>query len=687
MSNVSKKNIKKSKRKHKPVTYLGVMGDLIKRIFKFICILFFITSLICIIVGSILFYKYKDVIKESKSLAKETIDSINSNSFIPILNTNFYDSENNILCEYINGVYEHIDYEDISQNLIDGYVAVEDKRFWQHKGYDLIAISRAAISFIQNKGEVTQGGSTITQQVVKNCFLTKEQTFERKIREVFISIELEKLYTKEEIMEFYLNTNFYGNGVYGIQEASRLYFGHDASELTNKESAILIGISNAPTKYNPFLNLDACIEKMESVLYTMYYNGAISIDEYKEAYESSTIFYENDKSKNNDKFNALSTYALDSAINILMEKDNFKFQYRFNNEEEYNQYNEKYLKKYNETKTEIISGGYTIETTLNKEYSEKLQKILKGQLYDYLDRNNILEDDGNWLQGSMCLIDNETNMVIGVVGSIDGMGEYNRAYQAKRQPGSVIKPVLVYGPAFSQGIITPNSKEKDEKIQGSYSPTNAYSGYRGTMTIDKAIQNSVNTIAYKVYNMLDRNAALEVLAQMQYKGLSWQDESNEAMPLGGFTKGTNVVEMSKAYNAISNGGVWTNTNCIKRIYKGKELIYDVDNDKIEKQIYTKEASLMLNNSLKNVVLYGTATKANMKNNIPQAGKTGTTNDKYDVWYCGYTPKWTLSVWVGYDNPKQLENMSSGAEPCTIWKESIEYLYSIDMKDEYFQDWN
>lgn len=606
-------------------------------------------SAITAIIVAIIVYPY---IKEARETAYDSLKNVTSDFFKLNSNTLIYDKDDNVICEVNSGSFTYDKLADVSNYITDGYIAVEDKNFKSHPGIDITAISRAGLKLIKNNGEITQGGSTITQQLIKNTMLTKKKTFQRKLAEMFIALDFEAQpdVNKELIMEYYINTNFYGNNRYGVESACNYYFNCSAKDVTVAQAAMIVGISNSPSKYNPVANYDLCIERARFCLDKMYENNAITEAEYNKALEDFDngieIYEHTDDLVNEDNY--LTTYALYCASIKLMEQDGFKFRYTFDNEADEDAYNTLYNEKYNEKYNEIHAGGYEIHTSLDLDIQKEVQRAIDEKL----EFNNEQQDNGIYaLQSAATVIDNSNNYVVAIVGGRTDSGEYNRGYQAARQPGSSIKPILDYGPAFDTGEYYPSKIVEDGPIPGDYQPKNWYSGYRGNVSVRYAIEQSINTVACKTLLDVDVSNGIDYLAKMKFSNLSYADYESSTIAIGGFTYGTTPYEMAKAYNTMQNNGKYSDRTCIKVLSKLGEIVYNSASEETT-QVYTADTSYMITSCLKSDVTNGLAMASSVDGQIV-AGKTGTTNGSKDLWYCGYTKYYTASVWIGYDTPREM----------------------------------
>lgn len=616
-------------------------------------------------------------VEEYKEVAYEKFESIGPNTFTYLADTVIYDKDGNLISEINVNNYEYVDIENVSKWVSEGYIAVEDKRFKVHNGIDYKGLTRAALTIFKTGGEVTQGGSTITQQVLKNGLLTQERTLKRKLIEFFLAPEFEKQYTKQEIMEFYVNTCFYGNNCYGIETASLYYFAKPSSELTIGEAAVLVGMSNNGTLYNPRKNYDLVKEKQIIVLGEMLEEGFITEEEYNTVKEEPLNFvYEREARV---KENYQTSYAIHCAILALMEQEGFEFEYIFANEKANTDYNNRYSELYNEIGSKVRAGGYTIYTSLDTTKQEQLQTIIDSALSKYTEK---AEDGRYTFQGAAVVVNNDTGFVEAIVGGRGTDDEFNRAFLAKRQPGSSIKPIVVYAPAFNTGLYYPSLIMNDvDDPEDKYYPKNYGGSHRGLMPIREALGRSINTIAYQIMKDIGPNTGLKYLEKMKFSSLSYLDNNNTSISLGGFTYGVRVTDMAKAYSTLVNQGNFIDNTCIYKIeFQNEGVIYEEDSAIIS--VYEPDAAYLTVDSCKGVLeaYYGTAGSRKLKNQVAMA-KTGTTNSAKDVWFCGSTEYYSMAVWVGYDTPKDT-GLTGGSIPGLIWNQMMTEIHKDLEKVEF-----
>ena len=622
------------------------------------------------IVGLCVYVKVLPMFTEAREEVFDKLVHLSEDDFVMKEDTVVYDSKGKQGGSVNAGSYKYVKINDVSPYIYEGYIAVEDKRFKTHGGVDLVATMRAGVSLLKHNMEITQGGSTITQQVIKNNLLTQNKSYTRKIAEILLAPTIESKFTKAQIMEFYCNSNFYGNKCYGVGAASKYYFGKKCADLEPHEAAMLIGLSNSPASYNPVLHPKAALKKRNSVLRIMCKEGVITPKEYKSALKKK-LNIKQFSEKGGSKESYVMSYAIHCAAISLMEKENFKFQYVFDSKEDYQKYNKQYSKVYSEKIESIRSGGYKLYTSINMKKQKKLQKAVDNGLSFNKEKDG---DTGKYaLQGAAVCINNETNYVEAIVGGRGKNDQYNRAYLAARQSGSAIKPLIDYTPGFESGMYSPSTIVNDHKFANG--PSNAGGGYHGNVRIREAVARSLNTVAWQVLDNITVKYGLSFLDKLHFHNISYIDNDNMALSLGGFTEGVRVVDMAKGFSTLANNGSYSDRTCIKKIeHVSDGVVYKNNNEK--DQVYSQDAAWMMTDVLKGVFneSYGTGRKLKLDNGQICAGKTGTTNSSKDVWFCGYTKYYTTVVWAGYDTPRAMPGASGASIPGVIWKDYMDDIH-------------
>lgn len=641
------------------------MKKTIKRIIRYFFLLILLTILIAVVaIGGVLF-KYQDIASSVVANGGEEIFKEQQTSLI-------YDCNGNLITSLVGekDVY-YLEFDEIPYMVKRALITTEDRKFYEHSGIDYFAIARAMLELVKNDGVITQGGSTITQQLSRNIYLSHEVSYERKLKEMLIARELEKTYDKNKILEFYINNIYFANGYYGIQAASKGYFSKTVEQLSLSEMVFLCAIPNNPSQYDPYLYMSDTLKRRDRILKQMYEQEDIDLQMYKEALNEKIILTPTVYTTNN----YIETYVRHSATLALMQKEGFEFRYSFENNSDRNEYYEKYYESYDMWSHKLYTGGYRIYTSIDLKKQEELQKVIDKNLSYYTSKN---EEGVYEFQGAATCIDNKTGRVVAIVGgrSEESAGyTINRAYQSHRQPGSTIKPLIVYTPLLGEKY-TPDSILKDEPIEDG--PVNSPNIFAGDITLRYAVETSKNTTAWLLFQELTPDKGLEYLQNMNFTKI-YKEDFVPAASIGGMTYGVSTVEMAEAYSTLENDGMFRNSTCIVKIT-------DADNNKIiagkikEKRVYEENASRMMTDVLKGVLTKGTGKKYNISNAIC-AAKTGTTNENKDVWFVGYSTYYTTAVWCGYDNPKEINDGYGTTCSGNIWSQFMTYLHTdLESKD-------
>lgn len=539
----------------------------------------------------------------------------------------FYDKNGN-QTDY-SSLARYVNYEDINSNIVNSFVALEDKRFFDHGGVDLY---RTAGAFINNlkAGRYKEGGSTITQQLAKNTMLSSEKTLLRKIKEMKLARDIEKNYTKEEILEMYLNAIYFGNGIYGIDSACKYYFDKFPSEIGIAESAILAGIVKSPQNYSPVNNPDKCYERMRLVLRLLKEQGYISESEYEK--EINYVYVKPEKDGYSPYFaNVISQAADELGISEL----------------------------------ELIKSSYSIYTYFDPEAQKKIETLLSGGEF-YTECVN-----GQTAYTTVVVADNATSGISAFYSN----KKYD-VFSFRRQPGSAIKPIAVYSPALNTYSITPADAVVDEpKDFAGYSPKNYGNVYIGATDVETAVKKSINTVAVEIYNKMNREYCLDFINKCGIK--TEAEDVNLALSLGGMTTGTTPVELCEAYLCLANGGYHNDCGFIKEIRDEKNRIIFRKND-VKEKVMNEDAAFLMTDMLIKTVLDGTAKKLSVLP-FPVAAKTGTVNgsdgNNSDAWCVSYNDNYTVCVWYGGEdrNPENNVTTTGGGLPAMVSAEIYKLL--------------
>lgn len=625
-----------------------------------------ILLMLAVVVGMFI-YSYGGYATKLQEIRQEAIRLVRESdeyTFVPSQTSIIYDANGEVI-SYIKGEKEadYVVYEDIPADFVTAMVSIEDKRFYKHDGIDYVALIRSAKAIMETKS-LSQGGSTITMQLARNIYLSTEKTWERKIKEMFIAAELEKLYSKNKIMEYYLNNIYFSNGYYGIQAACNGYFSCDLNDLSLSQIAFLCAIPNSPSYYDPIVHFDNTIERRNRILTNMYQDEKISETVYIAALNEEIKLELSANTDVSQRNNYVDTYVYYCATRALMEMEGFTFQEYFSSEEEKKDYYEAYDELYAKCQKQIFAEGYKIYTSIEMDKQEALQASVNDVLSGYTDMN---EDGVYKMQASAVCIDNDTGMVVAIVGGREqdiGIYTLNRAYQSFRQPGSSIKPLIVYTPFFENGN-TPDTLVVDEKIEGG--PTASY--YHGEVTTRYAVEQSLNSVAWGLYEQITPETGLQYLKNMHFSKIDAKDYA-PATSLGGFTKGMSALEMAAGFATLENDGVYRNPSCIAKIVDADQNIVYLGIQE-GTRVYKETAARMMTNVLETAMIDGTGKEARLEG-MPCAGKTGTTNDYKDGWFVGYTRYYTTSVWVGCDIPVAVDGLQGASYPAQIWKSYMTY---------------
>lgn len=607
-------------------------------------------------VGIMIYPTYDEYTSEAKNAIIEGGEDI----FYSTLTSYIYDDSQNVLKKLKKDKdTTYLDYENIPKNAINAFIAIEDRTFWTNPGVDLKGIIRVIKNYILSAGEEKHGASTITQQLVRNIYISSEVTMDRKIKEICYALELTKRFSKSKIIEYYINNIYYANGYYGLEAASNGYFGLPSSEISLSQMAYICAIPNSPTYYDPINNPQNALERRNKILKDMLEMDYISQSEYNQAVNEKITLNVTSATESNSYG---VSYAIDCATRYLMKENGFEFKYVFDSKADYQEYLIMYNEMYDSIRNELYTGGYRIYTTLNSEKQNTLQESVDTALSFNEDKNA----DGIYdLQGSATCIDNETGKVVAIIGgrSQDVATYLNRAYQGYRQPGSSIKPLIVYTPALEMGYgassVINNLDISAWQADGTVTGT--------PIVLREAVEQSINGAAWGLILEITPKTAVSYLQNMKFAKIV-PDDYYASSSLGGLTYGTTTVEMASAYSCLVNHGEYTEPTCISSIIDkdGNEIYKDAQ----KQRVYTENASNGMIDILKGVITNGTASKIGWSSATSAAGKTGTTNDNKDGWFCGVTPYYTISVWVGYDSPKTLSGLYGSSYPLKIWNTAM-----------------
>lgn len=542
------------------------------------------------------------------------------------------------LVETLHGAEDRvvIPLSEVSEQVRDAFLAAEDVRFYDHPGVDVVRIFGAFIADIRS-GSYSQGASTISQQLIKNTHLTNDKTLTRKLQEAVMALQLEREYSKDEILELYLNDNYFGAGAYGIEAAARTYFGKHASELTLAEGALLAGVLKSSVHYAPHINPEASVKRRNLVLDLMAENDFITESEAAAAKKEPLRLNMSDTS--DYAYPYYTEYVLSQAADKL-----------------------------GISGEELLSGGYRVYTALDT----RLQGLAES-LFE--DESNFPEDaaDGTVVQGAFVAVDAKTHEITALVGGRNRSVKLglNRAVQSRRQPGSSIKPVLVYAPAIEKLGYSPTSILLDEQMTfGDYSPTSSSGKYRGYVTMRQAVESSLNVPAVKLLSEIGVPSAKRFAQKL---GITFDGNDNGlSLALGGFTNGVTPLELCGAYAAFADGGLYASPECIRSITDAQgNVLYERREE--SERVMSQASAYLLTSMLASVVDEGTG-KVLSETGLELAGKTGTAGytggKNRDAWMAAYSADIAAAVWMGFDDTDDTHCLS---DKVTGGKQPAEFL--------------
>ncbi len=614
-----------------------------------------------VIVSGLLVGMYTAVSREIKDMNIQSLASDYS-SFI------YYEDEsgNQQELEQIQSDSSRIwvDSSQIPQVMKDAIVSIEDERFYKHHGVDVKRTLGATGKWVFAKigiGSADYGGSTITQQVIKNITNEKENKASRKIKEMMRAIALEQQLSKDEILTMYLNIAYFANNCSGVEAAANTYFNKSAKDLTLAEAASIAGITQSPSAYDPFTHPDKNIEKRNLVLGKMRDLGYITESEYASASASDLVVSNAHKENQGRITSYFSDQVVNDVIEDLMEQKGYSNDF---------------------ATQQVYNGGLKIYATIDPDIQDIMESV-------FTDTSNF-PHTGKGAQSAMIVIDPYTGKVKGIIGSLGEKKDirgWNRATQMKRQPGSSIKPLSVYGPAIDTGKITEVSIVKDEELtigNDKWKPKNSYKDFLGDMTVKEAVARSSNIPAVKVLDMVGLSTSYGYLQnKFHISTLEEKDKNYSSLALGGLTQGVTVEEMAAAYGTFVNSGKYIKPHTYTQVVDstGKVIL---ENKSDSTQAISAASAYITADLLSGVVnsSVGTGRSAKLDCGISAYGKTGTTDDDCDKWFVGFTPYYVGACWYGFDTPSSLSDAGvSGNPTVTAWKLVMDKIHAKLNKKE------
>lgn len=579
----------------------------------------------CIIGAGVVLGVLNDIIQDTDALDVSELKVLKLTSVI-------YDKNG----EQIQALSEEnrfmISYDEIPKHLRDAVISIEDERFETHHGIDIKRTLSAVVTFVLNRGDSSFGGSTITQQLVKNITKDDEYGWQRKIREWYRAITLENELDKSDILTAYLNTIYMGEGAYGVEAAANTLFAKSAKDVNIAEAACLAAIIQSPESFNPYNgeeNKAALISRQQVVLAKMLELGKITEDEYNEALNYELVFKKGELAASG----STTTYYVDAIIEAVIE----------------DLMEAKGVSKGVATKM-LYSDGLKIYSTIDPTVQDAIDKA-------YTNDSWFPVSNGKKMQSAMVVIDNSTGNVVGLMGGTDyrekaNTSAFNRATQMTRQSGSSIKPLTVYGPAFERGVSYPGMGVDDSYINiNGWTPGNFDGAFRGYVSTRLAIAISLNTTAVRTLQKVGIDYAYTFGKNLGLSTLTDADRNLASLALGGQSDGVKVIDMAGAYCAIANGGVYTEPKFYTKVLDSSDNVI-LKPESEYKRVMKETTAYLLIDCMRSVVTSGSAYGyIGVKSSISVVGKTGTTDNSKDKWFCGMTPYYTGVVWIGYDDNK------------------------------------
>jgi len=621
---------------------------------RFLRFIVLLLLFIILVSGSVALGTAYSWIKAAKPLSVDELFDLNQTTYIVDKNDKVIDTL------HANENRTMVTIDQIPLNLRNAFIAIEDKRFMEHKGIDIYRIFGAIKADLQS-GDLSQGASTITQQLIKNVYLNPEKKWKRKIVEMYYALQLERRFTKEQILEAYLNTAPLGHNVSGVKAASLFYFGKEPDQLTLAECATIAGITQYPSLYSPYLNYEKSMGKKEIVLKEMLAQGLISQEEYDEAMNQEIKLAKIQKEVE-------TTYFADMIISDVTET----LQKELGLSKE-------------EAEIKLFNGGLRIIATIDTEIQGIVEETFKNtKLFPESeeDANGILQPEA-----AVIVIENGTGEIKAVMG---GRSEkvrrgLNRATQSLRQPGSTIKPLAVYAPALDNGYTAGTVIDDAPVVFGNFKPRNYSNNFKGLVTVREALQHSTNVVAVKILQDVGIQRSMEYLKKFGITTLVTRedngvtnDESLSPLALGGVTNGVKPIEMAAAFSVFPNKGIYIKPISFTKILdKDGNVIFE--NKPLKEKVISEQVSYLMVDLMRGVVRGGTGGNAALSK-MPVAGKTGTTTKNVDAWFTGYSPYYTASVWIGHDEPKPM-NFTGGSYPAKLWKAIMEEIHkNLEVKN-------
>lgn len=558
-----------------------------------------------------------------------------------------YDSNDELMSSlYSKQNRINISIDDVPKDVQSAFLSAEDSRFYSHNGIDVIRVFGALLSDIKS-GSLKEGASTISMQLIKNTHLSNEKAWSRKIEEALLTLKLESTYSKQQILEYYLNTVYFGRGAYGIEAAAQTYFGISAKDLTLAQGALLAGVIKSPAKYAPHLKMANSISRRNLILDLMVKYEYISQSQADEAKNEAVTLNLKDNTALIDHGYFIDTVMLEAAEKLGVDQET------------------------------LLSSGYRVYTTMDTDLQTTCEELYKDDSLFPKSTSDVKP------QSAMVVLDSKTSEIKAIIGGRNYTARFglNRATQVKRQPGSAIKPILVYAPALESGNYTAASVFNDTRTDfNGYSPKNSGNVYHGIVTLRDSLTYSYNVPAVTLMQKLGVTYCKDFAQKL---GITFEESDNSlSIALGGFTKGVTPLELATAYTALANSGTYTKSTTIRKIEDSEgNVVYQSEADKT--QVMSEDTAFILTNILQSVIDDGTGKKMALSN-VELAGKTGTVSigegqGNRDAWMVAYNSDYTAVVWMGYDKTDSTHYLASsvtgGSYPALILKNFFNSIYT------------
>ncbi|MCE7793591.1 transglycosylase domain-containing protein [Salipaludibacillus sp. CUR1] len=606
--------------------------------------------LIFISVFSLLFMEMAKELSSTQSVHRVLEESVELEDVRLSSNSLILDRHGNVISDVFTSENRiSLPFKEIPTPVVNAFVAAEDQSFYDHPGFDLSGIARAFMVNVQS-GSIEQGGSTITQQLARNLYLSHSQNYERKLSELLYSYQIEREFSKEEIMELYINSVYFSNGVYGIEAAADYYFGLSAQDLSLAQTAFLCAVPNNPSHYNPLTGKEAVHERKAWILQKMYEQGFLENEELETALEEEIVLHPFEKK---DQYPDYVTYVLYELEQLISNEEGYAQRLRTssNNEERAD-----ITASLKARVQEVLASGITIETAL----APDIQAHTVSTVNDHLSQTDI--------QGAVSVIDHHSSEIVALTGGTSyNKFDFHRGFQAFRQPGSAIKPLLVFAPFLEETNAGINSIIDASPIKrGAYEPQNFGGAVYGKVPLETAFKHSYNTAAVRILDMVGVEESFSYLNKFDFSRVTSDDQRLPAA-LGGFSTGMSVNELTQAYTVFAAKGIYTSPKAIQTVKNAEgDILFEWA--ETGKEVWNEETINKMKKMMEKVTSEGTGRTARFNTQGYIGGKTGTTNDFQDLWFIGSSSQYTAGVWIGKDEPASLYRESQNNLHTSLWRE-------------------